>query len=85
MILTSYKKARMILSLAILHVRHLRDKDKDLLYPLPSCMWWFYTGLPPLPAPAKKRDRVMGPPPPPPRWAVGGGGGGGVFRKKAQF
>ncbi len=43
----------MILSLAILHVRHQHDQYKDLLSPLPSCMWWCYTGLPPLPAAAK--------------------------------
>jgi hypothetical protein len=43
----------MILSLAVLHVRYQRDKYKDLLYPWPSRMWWFYTGLPTLPAPAK--------------------------------
>jgi hypothetical protein len=43
----------MILSLAVLHVRHQRDKYKDLLCPLPSRMWKCYTGLPPLPAPAK--------------------------------
>jgi hypothetical protein len=43
----------MILSLAVLHVKYQRDKYKDLLCPLPSHMWWCYTGLPPLPAPAK--------------------------------
>jgi hypothetical protein len=65
----------MILSLAVLHVRYQRDKYMDLLCPLPSHMWWCYTGLPPLSVPAKKkRDQVMSPPPPPPRWAGGGGG-----------
>jgi hypothetical protein len=39
----------MILSLAALHVRYQHNKCKDLLYPWPSCMWWFYTGLPPSP------------------------------------
>jgi hypothetical protein len=39
----------MILSLAALHVRYQHDKCKDLLYPWPSRMWWFYTGLPPSP------------------------------------
>jgi hypothetical protein len=56
MILTIEKKlqkARMILSLAVLHVRYQRDKYKDLLCPLPSRMWWCYTSLPPLPTPAK--------------------------------
>jgi hypothetical protein len=43
----------MILSLAVLHVRHQHDLYKDLLSPLPSRMWWCYTSLPPLPAPAK--------------------------------
>jgi hypothetical protein len=43
----------MILSSAVLHVRYEHDKYKDLLYPWPSRMWWFYTGLPPQPAPAK--------------------------------
>jgi hypothetical protein len=43
----------MILSLAVLHVRYQCDKYKDLLHPWPSRMWWCYTGLPPLPAPAK--------------------------------
>jgi hypothetical protein len=65
----------MTLSLAVLHVRHQRDKYKDLLCPLPSRMWWCYTG-PPSPRASKKHDRVMGPPPLPPRWAGGGGGTG---------
>jgi hypothetical protein len=63
----------MILSLAVLHVRYQRDKYKDLLCPLPSHMWWCYTGLPPSPRASLKRDRVMGPPSPPPRWAGGRG------------
>ncbi len=43
----------MILSLAILHVGHQRNYYKGLSSPLPSCMWWCYTGLPPLPVAAK--------------------------------
>jgi hypothetical protein len=43
----------MILSLAILHVRHQCDYYKNLLSPLPYRMWWCYTSLPPLPALAK--------------------------------
>jgi hypothetical protein len=56
-------------------LRYQHDKYKDLLCPLPSRMWWCYTGLPPLPAPAKnvKRD---GPTSPSPEIGRRGGGTG---------